>query len=54
MIVPLSDNIIGVLARVYVKSIDDRLPFYQQLSGGADVTRFGFGDVSPAWVGSFC
>ncbi len=42
-----------VLARVFVDDIDQALPTYQQLSGGAVPRRFGFRDVQIAWVGFF-
>lgn len=42
-----------VLARVFVDDIDQALPTYQQLSGGATPRRFDFRDVRLAWVGSF-
>jgi hypothetical protein len=42
-----------VLARVFVDSIDDALPLYEELAGQTEVRRFSFGDIELAWVGSF-
>lgn len=42
-----------VLARVFVDSIDDALPLYEELADGAPVRRFTFGEAQLARVGPF-
>ncbi|MGN8049643.1 VOC family protein [Curtobacterium sp. 22159] len=46
-------NIVAVLARVPVDSIDASLPLYRQLAGTEEVRAFEFGTVRLAWVGVF-
>jgi len=44
-------NVVAVLARIPVESIDAALPLYERLSGTTDVRAFTFGPVRLAWVG---
>ncbi len=46
-------NVVAVLARIPVESIDAALPLYERLSGTIDVRAFTFGPVRLAWVGPF-
>lgn len=46
-------HILQILARVEVPSIDEALATYEQLTGGAPVTRFAFADIQLAWIGPF-
>jgi predicted enzyme related to lactoylglutathione lyase len=46
-------NVVAVLARVPVDSIDESLATYQRLAGTSEVRSFGFGIVRLAWVGPF-
>ena len=46
-------NIVAVLARMRVESIDASLPLYQRLAGTNEVRAFTFGNVRLAWVGPF-
>ena len=49
----VQQNIVAVLARIPVDSIEAALPLYQQLAGTSDVHTFDFGRVRLAWVGPF-
>lgn len=49
----LQENIVRVLARIPVESIDEALPLYLRLAGTEDVHTFDFGSVRLAWVGPF-
>ena len=46
-------NITAVIARVVVDDLEQAIPLYQALAGGAQVQRFGFGEVRLASVGPF-
>lgn len=46
-------NIREVIARVTVPDLDQALPLYQALAGGAEPRRFGFRDAELASVGPF-
>ncbi|MCO7240672.1 VOC family protein [Aeromicrobium sp. CnD17-E] len=46
-------NVVAVLARIPVGSIDAALPLYERLAETSDVHVFTFGPVRLAWVGPF-
>jgi predicted enzyme related to lactoylglutathione lyase len=46
-------NIVAVLARTPVASIEAALPLYQRLAATDEVRAFAFGSVRLAWVGPF-
>jgi hypothetical protein len=46
-------NVVAVLARVPVTSIEAALPLYKRLAGSDEVRAFAFGGVRLAWVGPF-
>src|SRR5262249_60605278 len=46
-------NITAVIARVVVDGVEEAIPIYQAVAGGAQVQRFGFGEVRLASVGPF-
>jgi predicted enzyme related to lactoylglutathione lyase len=50
---PASPQIKQVLARVFVNSLDEALPLYEQLVGQTEVRRFNFRGIELAWVGPF-
>lgn len=47
------DNIVAVLARIPVESLDAALPLYEALAATTDVRSFAFGNVRLAWIGPF-
>jgi predicted enzyme related to lactoylglutathione lyase len=47
------ENVIGVLARVFVDDLDAALPVYRDLAGGRPAQRFAFKGVELARVGPF-
>ncbi|WP_144758769.1 VOC family protein [Curtobacterium sp. 9128] len=46
-------NIVAVLARIPVESIEVARPLYQRLAGTSEVRSFTFGAVHLAWIGPF-
>lgn len=46
-------NVKSVLARVIVDDLEAAIPFYQLLSGGAEIKRFTVREVNLARIGSF-
>lgn len=46
-------NVVAVLARIPVGSIEAALPLYRRLAGTDAVRGFAFGPVRLAWVGPF-
>jgi predicted enzyme related to lactoylglutathione lyase len=49
----MNTNIKSVFANVEVTDLDDAIPLYQLLAGGADVRRFTYQELEVAAVGPF-
>jgi predicted enzyme related to lactoylglutathione lyase len=49
----MSTNIRAVFANVEVDDLEDAIPLYRSLAGGADVRRFAYKELQVAAVGPF-